>query len=784
MDNLPSICNGFSHDDITLTVLENGSYMNLTFKDYNLSANDVKAKVFEFSQFLNSVGRLSLLKCDKTECDEFVFLLLMIKKSIKHALSELGQSHIKKKYNYVCCECKECIDIDPKQNFWSCLQNHDHFEELYCKFLNGTLDTIPENIANIPLDEHTVYVDANPVTGASNESNEINNDLSNENTDSGIDNENCEIDHNEMPNSTVKYNSSNEENVNSFRFNFILECDDIIKNKIYPESLMKEVRKVDKIREFTIQRAGPARAVCLLCPCDLISKSKVSKMPLMDHSMGQRHLRMASNPANISALRIYHDTWLNLELNYQAHQVYFRPDISSTFNCVLCNSFINRKKVLAHIQTDPHRKLVLETFERRSNAFYLTEMQVQVYGVNLDRIEAKDNKIKKEEAVKTISHEKTDSDSSPSSDSKEFQHNIIKSVENSTSAHVLDLLPNRFKDHLKVLKDKEVKLPEPVKKMFKSLKVIEDDGQKMTLEANDTLKYNQLTKDCCTKLEVTLNVAFQGCKAHPFGSRISGLGNKYSDLDVFIDTGKMYTGYKNQDPLSQVQLVRKAAGILSKHKEEFQDVFQIPTARTPIAWFKFCLDLQPIAQPFILLLKKWSEHNNLTEHITTYALAIMAIFYLQINNYLLSVKKLRELNPKEPMVINGWETINYTMPLDEMKSYIKPYPHNVSKLLKNFFGYYAKFPYPKDVICPLLGCTIPKKNFYEGSIGEKLPEEMKSYVIQLQSEEPEQFRAMTPFCIQDPFDLSHNLTKACQLGTANKFKILCDLTFKHLDSIN
>lgn len=39
------------------------------------------------------------------------------------------------------------------------------------------------------------------------------------------------------------------------------------------------------------------------------------------------------------------------------------------------------------------------------------------------------------------------------SDSKEVKHNIIKSVETSVSGNVLDLLPNRFREHLKYLKD-------------------------------------------------------------------------------------------------------------------------------------------------------------------------------------------------------------------------------------------------------------------------------------------------------------------------------------------
>lgn len=60
---------------------------------------------------------------------------------------------------------------------------------------------------------------------------------------------------------------------------------------------------------------------------------------------------------------------------------------------------------------------------------------------------------------------------------------------------------------------------------------------------------------------------------------------------------------------------------------------------------------------------------------------------------------------------------------------------------------------------------------------------MRSYVIQLQSEEPEHFRAMSPFCIQDPFDLSHNLTKALQPGTLNKYRTLCNLSYKLLDTI-
>lgn len=56
----------------------------------------------------------------------------------------------------------------------------------------------------------------------------------------------------------------------------------------------------------------------------------------------------------------------------------------------------------------------------------------------------------------------------------------------------------------------------------------------------------------------------------------------------------------------------------------------------------------------ILMLKQWSQYSKLDEHISTYALAMMAIFYLQVNGHLLSVKQLKALNPEPAPVIDGW----------------------------------------------------------------------------------------------------------------------------------
>lgn len=86
-------------------------------------------------------------------------------------------------------------------------------------------------------------------------------------------------------------------------------------------------------------------------------------------------------------------------------------------------------------------------------------------------------------------------------------------------------------------------------------------------------------------------------------------------------------------------------------------------------------------------------------------------------------------------------------------------------------------------MCPLLGETIKKTEFLEKEDGSCLPDAMISYIQKLNcDEDPELFRANAEMCIQDPFDLSHNLTKACQLNFVTEFKTMCNLTVNHMNA--
>lgn len=106
---------------------------------------------------------------------------------------------------------------------------------------------------------------------------------------------------------------------------------------------------------------------------------------------------------------------------------------------------------------------------------------------------------------------------------------------------------------------------------------------------------------------------------------------------------------------------------------------------------------------------------------------------------------------------------------------------SVTEILVKFFEFYETFDFETQVICPLLGRVIQKSDFNIRSI--QLPEEMSTYVKKLSQPDPELFKNRTAMCLQDPFDLSHNLTKACTETFAKMFKRYCALSKAHIDAL-
>lgn len=94
--------------------------------------------------------------------------------------------------------------------------------------------------------------------------------------------------------------------------------------------------------------------------------------------------------------------------------------------------------------------------------------------------------------------------------------------------------------------------------------------------------------------------------------------------------------------------------------------------------------------------------------------------------------------------------------------------------------FYANFNYKSHVICPLLGQPIEKNAFNKLS---NLPQDMAPYIAYMRdacTQEKSQGFSVSSLCVQDPFDLSHNLTKAVHNRKLDKFQSNCNYSAKIL----
>ncbi|KAH8235141.1 hypothetical protein KR032_009246 [Drosophila birchii] len=262
-------------------------------------------------------------------------------------------------------------------------------------------------------------------------------------------------------------------------------------------------------------------------------------------------------------------------------------------------------------------------------------------------------------------------------------------------------------------------------------------------------------------------------KVYPFGSLVTGLALKESDIDLYLQPC-------DDPPMVQKQLYNKVSNFLRRSKC-FADVFAIRHARVPIIRCKHLLTGLSIdinmSNPnstynskFVgelmrrderlrqlgLFLKIWAKKLKLIGHgsMTSYCLVSMIIVSLQVQHLLPSVKELQSFCPPENLCgVNYAYTLNLVPPISAQMSTLE--------LIKNFFVYYSTVDFQKSVVCPYLGCVLDRETTF-GTPGGGFPE----YEAQLQAmeeavgEPPEAFQLDRSMCVQDPFELQHNVAKS------------------------
>ncbi|EDW40704.1 uncharacterized protein LOC6604873 isoform X2 [Drosophila sechellia] len=272
-------------------------------------------------------------------------------------------------------------------------------------------------------------------------------------------------------------------------------------------------------------------------------------------------------------------------------------------------------------------------------------------------------------------------------------------------------------------------------------------------------------------------------RVFPFGSLVTGLALKESDIDLFLEPNG------NQPPLFHKQLYNKTSHFLRRSKC-FADVFTIRHASVPIIRCKHQLtglniDIN-MSKPngtynsrFVgelmlrnerirelsLFLKIWAKKLKLISHggMTSYCLISMIIVNLQVNRIVPSVKQLQSLCP--PVILSG---VNFAYNLD----LTPPITERLTTLdlLKNFFIYYSTVNFDKILLSPFLGGCVDKETTLGIPGGFPEYDEQQKLVQDATGTPPDAFQLDRAMCVQDPFELNRNVAKSVSISNLFYFR--------------
>ena len=170
---------------------------------------------------------------------------------------------------------------------------------------------------------------------------------------------------------------------------------------------------------------------------------------------------------------------------------------------------------------------------------------------------------------------------------------------------------------------------------------------------------------------------------------------------------------------------------------------------------RFLQSLDSRIKVYLLFIKYWSHTRRLKDFgLSSYALTLMAIYYLQqvTPSILPSIQIIQSQVPiEERIFINGWNvSFPSTAPAQSNGN------ASVFELVHQFFAYYAELDANDVVLCPLVGGSVPKRDF--ATDGERLLPDCMDLYYQNVEQGQKPFNCTSPLCVQDPFELNFNVT--------------------------
>lgn len=282
-----------------------------------------------------------------------------------------------------------------------------------------------------------------------------------------------------------------------------------------------------------------------------------------------------------------------------------------------------------------------------------------------------------------------------------------------------------------------------------------------------------------------------------FGSRVYGLATNATDIDIYLEIDGTFDGEIANDEDIQVELVKTFAERCLSKPKVFQNVESICHCRVPIVTFyhvpsklicdvsfksglstyntkliKFYLSMDTTVKWLVcVIVKNWALQNGLKDRhlFTSYALIWLVLFYLMTEKVVPSLIELRKNATKDDhKVIEGWDC-TFGKCLRNISEAKRP------KLLMGFFQYYANKRALKDnVLSTCTGQLIKKQAFYEKfSQLSGLSKIQRTNFKNFKSKVDSNFEKNYGLVLQDPFELSFNLTRNLHKKALTDFCDLC-----------
>lgn len=254
-----------------------------------------------------------------------------------------------------------------------------------------------------------------------------------------------------------------------------------------------------------------------------------------------------------------------------------------------------------------------------------------------------------------------------------------------------------------------------------------------------------------------LSLPLGGIKVDTFGSRVMGLAEPGSDVDIRITS---LAGLKEErahaitldwakrcGEVDFVSMIPAAPWLVRAHLKsldlELDITFGSSYVVTNAKLVKYLFGLQPTARPMYFLLKKWKQQTELSQNFHSHVLIMLLVFYMQRQNYLPAIKSI--LSGPQKLKNNSYNT-NFRTNFEATI-----FPGHLPMLARGFFEFYKKFDWTSHGTCVFEGAIKPKSSFQIAGNRKSVP----------------------PMICSDFFDQSRNVASNIAKPDYEKFMTAC-----------